>query len=129
MGIRIQNDTVFSNPETGMVLDQGDMVKTNEDSFAEISINGKGIMFVEENSTFFIGDLGVTKSWFTLGAGTLVVTLKKLLKPKEEIHIRTKTAVAAIRGPELAVETENDEITHAGLFEGTVEEFSVREGV
>ncbi|MFH1379860.1 MAG: FecR family protein [bacterium] len=128
VGIRLHGDAVFSDPETGMDLEQGDMVKTSEDASAEISINGKGILLVEENSTFVIGGLNTTKSWFSLGSGALIITIKKLLQPKEEMHIRTKTSVVGIRGTEVAVETEGDETTQVGLFEGQIEVFSVHDG-
>lgn len=125
VGIRLHGDTAFSTPKTGMILEQGDLLKTKKDSFAEVSIDGRGIILIEENSTFTVGKLDTGENWFKLGAGTLLLTIGRLLKPKEVLNIRTRTAVVGIRGTELAVETEGDGMTHIGVFKGKVEVFSV----
>lgn len=69
------------------------------------------------NTDFLVNSLDTAESEFFLGIGRLVAKLRSLAAGRE-VRFRTATAVAAVRGTELAVEQENDDApTRVGVFD------------
>ncbi|MCX8092596.1 MAG: FecR domain-containing protein [Candidatus Goldbacteria bacterium] len=105
-------------------LYEGDTVITGYDSYVEIVFDDATIIKLDPNSRLIVRNLKRDKEDKTiieLIKGRLMGIVKKLIE-KEEFAVKTKLAMAAIKGTELIVET-GDEDT-IGVYEGQVEVIS-----
>lgn len=102
-------------------LYEGDSVITGYDSRVEIVFDDATIIKLDPNSRLVVKNLKrekENKTIIELIKGRLMGVVKKLLE-KEEFAVKTKLAMAVIKGTELIVETgEEDSI---GVYEGQVE--------
>jgi len=102
-------------------LYEGDSVITGYDSRIEIVFDDATIIKLDPNSRLVIRNLKRDKGYKTiieLIKGRLMGVVKKLIE-KEEFAVKTKLAMAAVKGTELIVETgEEDSV---GVYEGQVE--------
>lgn len=105
--------------DDGMPLEQGDRVVTAAGAWAEIGFDGSSLVTLRENSDFTLERTETDSSSFRLSLGALVAKIESL--GARQLHVRTPTAVAAVRGTEFGVEVEPDQ-THVGVYdEGSVE--------
>lgn len=102
-------------------LYEGDSVITGYDSRVEIVFDDATIIKLDPNSRLVIRSLKrekENKTIIELIKGRLMGVVKKLVE-KEEFAVKTKLAIAVIKGTELIVETgEEDSV---GVYEGLVE--------
>jgi len=97
----------------GMVLSQGDILRTKDNSSAKISLDDKedaAIVDVKENSQLAISELvrdkedqEVTNTLLDLAIGEILVKAKKLRSGKSKFEVRTPTSFIGIRGTEFSV--------------------------
>ncbi len=102
-------------------LYEGDTVLTEYDSRMEIVFDDATIMKLDPNSRLVIKSLKrarENKTVLELVKGRLFGIVKKIMK-QEEFTVRTKLAMAAVKGTELVVETGNED--KIGVYEGAVE--------
>jgi len=102
-------------------LYEGDAVITDEDSRMEVVFDDSTIMKLDPNSRLVIKNLNrknEAKTVLELIKGRIFGIVKKLMN-KEEFTVRTKLAMAAIKGTELVVETGDQD--KVGVYEGAVE--------
>ena len=123
--VRFGKNQEWIKQEIGMNLEQHDLIRTGENSFAEITIDGKGMFSLEEKSALLVGELERQNNWFKLESGTLLFKIANLLKPQEKLNLHTRTSIAGIRGTEGAIEVLDETNTHMGLFEGNMEVYSI----
>lgn len=97
-----QPEDQFVQAEKDMSLDSGDLVRTGTDGKAEIAIDADSIIDVGNNTDFQASDLSESKTEWRLGTGSIAAKIRSLL-PNQQMEFATPTAVAAIRGTELAV--------------------------
>lgn len=98
----------------------GDMVMTGSYSSAEIVFDDATIIKLGKNSKMIVRDLtrkGTNKTIIDLLKGSIMAVVKKL-NDKEEFSVRTKMAMAAVKGTEFIIEAGDDE--RVGVFEGSV---------
>ena len=100
-----------------------DVINTREKSLARILFGGKATVTVKELSRFEVREEtlsgGATRSTVDLRSGTIMVNVaRQLMKPGDEIQIRTANAVAAVRGSALVVETNGRDNTNAKQITG-----------
>lgn len=75
-----------------------DKVTTERDSAVKVLLGGKALVTIRELSDFTIIE-GPNKSTVDLGLGRVALQLlRRMMRPGEEIEIRTPNAVAAVRG-------------------------------
>ena len=80
-----------------------DVVDTREKSLARILFGGKATVTLRELSRFEVREEtlpgGATRSTVELNSGAILVNVaRQLMKPGDEVIIRTNNAVAAVRG-------------------------------
>jgi len=75
-----------------------DRVITERDSTVRLLLGGKALVTIRELSDFRIQE-EPNKATITLGLGRMALqVMKRLMRPGEEIEVRTPNAIAAIRG-------------------------------
>lgn len=102
-------------------LYQGDTVITENDSRMEIVFDDATIMKLDSNSKLVIKNLTRGKTAETvldLIKGKIFGVVKKLTQ-QEQFTVKTKMAMAAVKGTELIVETGDED--KVGVYEGSVE--------
>ncbi len=100
--------------ETGMPLEEGDLIVVPADASAEVALDGGSLITVRENSEFKIEKTAKGDATFFLQVGSLLAKIQKL--GENRLRVRTPTAVAAVRGTEFGVEVEG-ESSHVGVFD------------
>jgi hypothetical protein len=107
----------FLAAEQDMPLEAGDLVRTGTDGGAEVSFDGDSIIELGPDSDFIVASLDPQETEFHLAIGSLVAKIHALLEGRS-LSIRTPSAVAAVRGTELAVsQLEDDQPTYVGVFD------------
>lgn len=107
----------------GMPLQQGDHIRTDADSSAEVSLDGGSLIELSALSDFSLDNVQRGRTSFKLSAGTFLAKIKTLL-PGQGLQVETPAAVAAVRGTEFGVQIDPEapEETDVGVFdEGRVE--------
>jgi len=102
-------------------LYEGDVVITGMGSIAEIIFDDSTIVRLDPESKILIKDLTREKNKKTiidLLKGKIIAIVKKLIK-EEEFTVKTKMAMAAVKGTEFIVEAGDEE--KVGVYEGQVE--------
>ncbi|MBI4679285.1 MAG: FecR domain-containing protein [Elusimicrobia bacterium] len=105
-------------------LEEGDRIKTGDDGYAEVAIEGDSLVVLKANSQMTVASARIGASEIGLAFGSLLAKIQSALGVGG-FRVRTPTAVAAVRGTEfgldVAGEAEGNE-THVGVFdEGKVE--------
>ncbi|MBI5243348.1 MAG: FecR domain-containing protein [Elusimicrobia bacterium] len=112
-----QAEEEFIPAEEDMPLEAGDLIRTGSGSAAEVALDGDSIIEVGPDSDFIVNSLAKSESEFHLGIGSLAAKLKSLLGG-QRMKFRTMTAVASVRGTELAMsQGGDDEPAHVGVFD------------
>lgn len=106
----------FIPAETGTSLEEGDHVRTGSDGTAELSLDGDSLIEVSPDSDFTVASLAPEHASFQLGWGRLMAKIRTLL-PSQRMEFSTPTAVAAVRGTELAVAQAEGQPAHVGVFD------------
>lgn len=123
-----QKEGEFIKAEVGMPLEAGDFVRSGTDGSAEVALEGESVIQLGVNSDFTVNALASRETEFHLGLGSLIAKLKTLLAGSQ-MRFRTPTAVAAVRGTELAVTQDEPEApTRVAVFdEGKVAVTSIKD--
>jgi hypothetical protein len=107
-----------------MPVYQGDEFKTGPGSFVEITFDDASIIRLDSNTVMKIQELtrkeNIARTIFNLAWGRVLAVVDKLKTPESAFEVHTKMAIAAVKGTELAVET-NDNKTALGVYEGVVD--------
>jgi len=113
--VRLTGEQGWIFAEVGMILHQGDILKTEGNSFVILSIDGKeetAIVEIEENSQLMISELvkdeerGSEKTLLDLAIGKILIKAKKIYSPESKFEVKTPTSVVAVRGTVFLVEVE-----------------------
>jgi FecR protein len=88
-----------------------DVIDTREKSLARILFGGKATVTIRELSRFEVHEEnlpgGATRSTIELESGAILVNVaRQLMRPGDEVQIRTPNAVAAVKGSTLLVEAQ-----------------------
>lgn len=126
VGIVSVTDAAGSSPaQTDMVLPVGSTVSTGPKSQCNIIIGDSSYVSIKENSKLVLASLvrkngALEDSTLDLQSGRIVATPKKLLRD-EGFSVKTRTAVAAVRGTKFVVTNEPGEDVKVAVIEGKVE--------
>jgi hypothetical protein len=101
--------------EVGMLLDEGDMVRTASDSTVLLNLNGKGqtaTVDIQEESEMMLSELygdkeeGTQKTLLELEIGKILIEAQKLHTEEERFEVETPTTIIGVRGTKFTVEVE-----------------------
>jgi ferric-dicitrate binding protein FerR (iron transport regulator) len=123
---RLPGDADFSKAEKGMNLPAGSVVTTGPDSSAEVALDGDSVIQLLHDSTFEVKSLERKESSLTLTFGMLLAKLRHLTE-HENFRIGAVTSVAAIRGTEFAVSSEEGG-SRIGVFDEGLVSVTTPEG-
>lgn len=102
--------------EIGMVLKDGDILKTSSDSFVMLNLDGKGqtaTVEIEENSQLLLSELvkddqaKTQKTLLDLALGKILIKVQKLHTEESRFEVKTPTSIVGVRGTVFAVEVES----------------------
>jgi hypothetical protein len=110
------NSKKFIDVDGETPLSAGDIIETGPQSSAEISMDGETIFQLEAASRLTISKSFERDTQLVLSKGTMVAKVKPMTQPGQGMTIKLPTAVVAVRGTELAVDTGSGE-SHIGVFD------------
>lgn len=102
-----------------MNLKESDMLKTGSDSYCDILMPGQGVFRAGDNTVIIISKLDEKNAKLDLKKGKVVVKVTKKLESDETFRIDTDIGVAAVRGTEFILDTDNKKLD-LSVNEGTV---------
>lgn len=112
------------SPAINLPVYQGDEFKTGSTSFVEIIFDDASIVRLSDNSNLKIDTLSrkesAAKTVFNLLTGKIMAIVDKLKNEDSTFEVRTKMAIAAVKGTEFAVEAD-DAGNLFGVLEGSVQ--------
>ena len=119
--------------ELGRPLYEGDELTTKE-GFIEITFDNASVMKLEENTSLTISSLEKkgrsARYLFSLAVGRIIAAVSGFADRDSGFEVRTKMALAAVKGTNFAVEADEDG-TFVAVFDGevTLETDESKEGV
>ena len=102
--------------QVGMILNEGDMVKTEDDSYVLLNLDGDGqtaTVDVQEESEMMLSELigdkekGTQKTLLELEMGKILIEAQKLNTEEERFEVETPTTIVGVRGTKFTVEVES----------------------
>lgn len=122
--VLISSGGKMKSPEINMPLYEGDRVATSAKSSIEIVFDDATIVRLQQNSEITLAELkrsgNTAVTVFNLAKGALLAIVDKLKSDDSRFEIRTRMAIAAVKGTEFAV-TADGSSPALGVYEGTVE--------
>lgn len=109
-------DGHYVKAEAGMPLEPGDLLRTGPDGSAEIAWEGEGLVVLGPSSDFAVELMGKDKSRLFLGYGKLAAKIRKLAQGRV-IELASPTALAVVRGTELAMEETEGGTARVGVLD------------
>ncbi|HID38026.1 MAG TPA: hypothetical protein EYP36_00730 [Calditrichaeota bacterium] len=110
----------------GMSVQQGDRLRTALNARIELEMPDGSVLKISENSVFDVKELKTQEEdredrmSFTLWAGNLWASFKKVISGRQSREIETPSAVVAIRGTIIEMDVANDATTTVRVVEGKV---------
>jgi len=122
--VSIQRGGQWGELDVADLVEEGDLIKTESDSFTEIQFMDFGIIRIQENTELIVRNLHLqdeqSKVSMKLKKGKMLAKVSKLSKG-EEFEVRTSTALAGVRGTEFMVkQDEGSDTASFAVKEGTV---------
>ena len=101
----------------GMMLKEGDIVRTKSDSWAFLNIGGieTSSVEIEANSELLLSELVIDEAAATqqtlldLAIGKILITAQKLHSDDSKFQVKTPTSIVGVRGTTFIVEVEGIE--------------------
>ena len=116
----------WTKAEQGQDINEGDKIKTVEDSTVDIAF-ASGAMAILENNSEMIVKTAVSdydndryKTRLNLLLGKVLVNVGKVEKESVDFKVETPVAVAAVRGTEFVVDATSKDATSVAAFSGSV---------
>ncbi|MDE2292449.1 MAG: FecR domain-containing protein, partial [Elusimicrobia bacterium] len=102
----------------GTPVEEGDRIETGDDASAEVALEPDSLMDLGSNTSFTVGSLAKTTSWFSLDLGSFVAKIRTLAEEgRGAMEVRTPTAVAAVRGTEFGLKVGEAGDTDVGVYD------------
>lgn len=111
-----QPEGAFIAAAQGMSLGEGDLVRTGSDGRAEVGMDGDTLIEVSPDTDFIVSSLDPDDTEFHLGVGSFVGKIQTLTQG-QSMTFSGDSAIAAVRGTELAEEAEAGQPTSVGVFD------------
>jgi len=110
----------WRNAKPNMVLDAGDQLYTQPESFAELRYTIGTVLRMDEKTKLTIESSGDKTIKSKTAVGNVWVNMRKLVTTGKEFQVSTPTAVAAIRGTVYDLSTTADSASSVSVYEGKV---------
>jgi len=113
--VRLTGQEAWITAEEGMVLNQGDIVKTGPESWVLLNVNGTGetaTVEVDSNSQLLMAQLlrdtekGTESTLLDLAIGEILITVEKIQTAESTFEVKTPTSTVGVRGTKFAVKVE-----------------------
>lgn len=114
--VQVKGELIWIPAKIGMVLNEGDIVRTKEGSRAIMSLKGiageEATVEVEENSLLMLAELikdeekKTQKTLLDLAVGKILIKAKEMRSEESDFEVKTPTSVVGIRGTAFGVEVE-----------------------
>lgn len=113
--VKAMHTKLWIPAEIGMILREGDMLKTGPDAWVMLNLNGSGqtaTVEVESNSQLYFTELikdeqvKSQKTLLELAMGEILITVQKADSPESSFEVKTPTAIVGVRGTKFAVKVE-----------------------
>lgn len=115
VNVKLHGEGGWTPAEKGMILNEGDMIRTKSDSSALLMLNGEGQtanVKVEENSKLLLSQLvtqkgkGTQQTLLDLAIGEILIKAEKLHTPESKFEVKTPTSIVGVRGTKFSVRVE-----------------------
>ncbi len=118
------SDGKWKPAEINMPIYEGDAFRTKVDSSLEITFDDATIIKLGANTDLKLSQMkrnaNIATTVFSLVKGKFLAIVDKLKTQDSKFEVHTKMAIAAVKGTEFAV-TSDDTGTNLGVFEGAVD--------
>jgi hypothetical protein len=108
--------------QIGDIIKEKDVIQTGSESFCDIKV-GDSLIRVKQKTKVAMSTLlrsgGLDNTAIELDSGKILCKPKMLMK-SETFMVRTRTAVAGVRGTQFTVETDANDTSRIKVFEGKV---------
>lgn len=124
--VKKSGETGWSASRPNMILSEGDQIRVQAKSRAELILDNQSVMRLSENTLLTIHKLEeevATRKETTrmeLSLGKLWTRTAKLFNPTSRYDIKTPTAIAGVQGTIYQLQVGEDRSTNIQVFEGTV---------
>ncbi|MCX8029280.1 MAG: FecR family protein [Brevinematales bacterium] len=122
--VYVLNKGKSSIVEVGYIIKQGDTIKTGRDSECYISVDRRGYIKVEPNTSVKFEEIESiakeSKRDKLSVNGNIILSVKGIFSQNSSLSIKTSTAFATVRGTEFVIEVA-DMTTRVYVLEGKVE--------
>ncbi|MEN2998691.1 MAG: FecR domain-containing protein, partial [Brevinematia bacterium] len=121
--VKVQNVMKIEDIETGYTLKQGDTIITSDDSECEVQVNKVAVIRIGENTKVSFSEIVTAtqdkkENIIDLAKGSIKSAVREL--GKNELKVKTGTAIAAVRGTKFAVSVDDEGNTKVLVSEGKV---------
>lgn len=105
----------WKTAKVGMVLNQGDIIRTKANSLVVLNLDGSAqtaTVEVKENSQLKLAELienkkeGIQSTFLDLALGEILIKAKKLDSEKSRFEVKTPTSIVGVRGTTFSVSVE-----------------------
>ncbi len=117
----VQGATDGVEAKTGMPMEPGDQIHTGEDGEVELVVNSHALWVVQSNSDLIIGYTTEKEGRIQMRRGAILGRVDTVGRYPDPWQFETPLAVATVKGTEFALAHSDEEGTHLGVFQGTVE--------
>jgi len=113
--VRLGGEKQWVLAEEGMMLNQGDVIKTGSDSWVLLNVNGSGetaTIEVEASSQLMMAQLlkdiekGTQSTLLDLAIGEIMITVEKVHTEDSRFEVKTPTSTVGVRGTKFSVKVE-----------------------
>jgi len=113
--VKLINEKRWHSAKVGMVLHEGDSIRTSTGSWALLNLDGGKTATVEvkENTQLLLSELkkndssDVKDTLLDVAIGKILIKVQKLRKESSKFEVKTPTSIVGVRGTVFAVEVEN----------------------
>ncbi|NQT23403.1 MAG: FecR domain-containing protein [Candidatus Omnitrophica bacterium] len=111
--VKLSESEGWVTAEEGMILNQGNSVKTGPGSWVLLNVDGSAetaMVEINEDSELCLSELmkddakGTKKTLLDLAIGEIMITVEKIQDPKSKFEVRTPTSTVGVRGTKFAVQ-------------------------
>ena len=112
---KLAGGSSWSAATVGMVLNEGDTIKTASKSWVLLNVDGKGqtaTVEVKENSLLLLSELlvesskGTSKTLLDLAMGEVLIKAQKVHGEESKFEVKTPTSIVGVRGTTFNVKVE-----------------------
>ena len=113
--VMLAGQSNWSPAQVGMILNEGDTVKTDAKSMAVLNVDGKGqaaTVDVSEKSQLLLSAMmvdqkaGTSKTLLDLAMGEILIRAQKVQGEESKFEVKTPTSIVGVRGTVFKVKVE-----------------------